>query len=641
MPLPLASALLALAPVHDITGVYEVHDPPADVFVVLHERAEGEIIGYIAGSPMTWIESGQRYGSGVLLKLKGKDGGSEKPWSITLRVQELGRNLEGVVLQEKDVVPITLYHSTARFVEEPWIWFDEASEEDHDVSRVLDLGGNFLLGGFSSKNSCSFMACGGKIDSWTEITGSHDIWTSSTGGCGQTSHLVGTFDTMANQLNGTWDTTDCTSATYNGSFIAGKVGSTYDKHIQALLLSIGDFADDFEAESLDAADVFHSAYMSDGSTRADWEAQLAAWYAAYDQIEVEISGPSKIVTVTGPDVHPYLLEHPRIAWAVRAEGLNVSTGAHETFWDREEPNILGPDLRFLGVQDGRIVFIGNGETQPLEIGLPIQLADTAFNAYGAWPFGLHGGGHPEDGHSGIDIEYKLGPLVYVYAAADGEITDISPDTSHPPTIIWSVDQRIRPGVSVRYGEIMDPLQVSVGDVITTGTPIGSPMTWGEGSAYAMIHFSLSISEEQTCPAAWWSASAQADWDVIWPQCHYSEELCEPLACNDRDAPPPYTATWNLELAGTNPGPDSILFFRADGHAHDHVYTFFDSAGAVYETGTTLWTSSPSTLGLIFIADGSGVMTYGAIDVVSDEMEFKLDTSMPTDMTGSAVYRYQQ
>ena len=622
MSLLFAPALLALAPAHDLTGVYEVHDPPADVFVILHERAEGELIG-----------------SGVLLELKGKDGGSEEPWSITLRLQEFGRNLEGVVIQEKEVVPITLYRSTARFVEEPWIWHDMASEENQEVSRVLDLGGNFLLGGFSNRDSCSFLACGGSIDSWTEITGSHDIWTSSTGSCGQTSHLVGVFDTMANQLNGTWDTTDCTSATSNGSFIAGKVGSNYDKHIQALLLSIGDFADDFEAESLDAADVFHSAYMSDGSTRADWEAQLAAWYAAYDQIEVEISSPSEIVMLIGPDVHPFALDPPRIAWAVRAEGLNVSTGAHETFWDREEPNILGPDLRFLGVQDGRIVFIGNGETQPLEIGLPIQLADTAFNAYGAWPFGVHGGGHPEDGHGGIDIEYKLGSLVY--AAADGEITDIFADTSHPPTVIWSVNQDIRPGVSVRYGEVMDPLFVSVGDMITTGTPIGTPMTWG-GGAYAMIHFAMAIGDDdQVCPAAWWSASAQADWDVIWPQCHYNEELCEPFACNDLYAPPPYTATWNLELAGANPGPDSILFFRADGHAHNHVYTFFDSAGAVYETGTTLWTSSPSTLGLIFIADGSGVMTHGAIDVVSDEMEFKLDTSMPTDMTGSAIYRYQQ
>jgi hypothetical protein len=89
------------------------------------------------------------------------------------------------------------------------------------------------------------------------------------------------------------------------------------------------------------------------------------------------------------------------------------------------------------------------------------------------------------------------------------------------------------------------------------------------------------------------------------------------------------------------GPDSILFFCADGYTENHVYTFFDTTGVAYETGVIERLSSPGTRGIKFIADGTGALTFGACDVVSDEMPLKLATSMPTDMSGAATYRYQQ
>src|SRR5689334_997482 len=42
------------------------------------------------------------------------------------------------------------------------------------------------------------------------------------------------------------------------------------------------------------------------------------------------------------------------------------------------------------------------------VDLPIAAEDTAFNAYGLWPFGVHGGSHAVDGHPGWDIEYRAG-----------------------------------------------------------------------------------------------------------------------------------------------------------------------------------------------------------------------------------------
>lgn len=641
MSLLLAPLFFFVAPAQDVTGVYEVSGPTSNPRVVLQETASGDIIGYIVGSAGTWITSGHRNGSEILIELQGQDGGDED-WFGTLRLHPDGPNLDGAFQTDMEDTPVYLTQSKLDFVEEPWIWADEAIDITAHVRRVLDTTGAFIGGSFSAIEGCDFMACGGNVESWTVVGVTHTIHTTSSGNCWQQGDLIGAWDASANQLNGTWTSANCASTSPGGSFLAGKVGATNRKHVVELFASLATFVNDFESESTATADVFHSAYMSDGVTKADWQTQLGAWFAAYDQIEVSVMSPREVITVVDSDVHPHVYDSPRISWAVQAAGLNVATGAVETFWEREEPGILGPDLRYIDTESGRYVFVGNGLTSPLTIGLPVQLADVAYSFYGAWPFGQHGGGHAEDGHGGVDFEFQLGALVFVRAAAEGEIVSIHQDTSHPPAVLYDLTQVIRPGVRIRYGEVQNPL-VSVGDVITPGTPIGSPREiTHSGGTYAMMHFALSSDiTDGLCPIEWWNASAQADWDVIWPQCHYSEELCEPFACNDREAGPPYTATWELETAGSRSGPDSVLFFRADGYAHNYVYTFFDAAGASYETGSTEWVSSPATIGLRFTADGTGAYTYGACDVVDDEMQLKLGATMPRNMQGAATYRYQQ
>ncbi|MCH2107632.1 MAG: M23 family metallopeptidase, partial [Planctomycetes bacterium] len=509
------------------------------------------------------------------------------------------------------------------------------------ASRVLDPGNNFLGGGFNSSNSCTFMACGGTIDDWVVTGTTHDITTSSTGGCGQSGALNGTFDASTNQIDGTWSSLDCNGNPSSGTFLAGKWGSTYDKHIQAMLLSLGLFADDIEAESLDAADVFHSSYLSDGYTRADWESQLSYWYSNYEDLQVEISGPSQLLTVIGSDVHPYLLGPTRVAWEITITGTHSSTGFVEELHSRSEPNVIGPGMNLIGVEAGRIVFTGNGEDQPLSIGLPIHLSDVSTEHYVVWPFGVHGGGHAEDGHPGIDFSYIEGAKVI--AAEAGEITAITLNTGWTPAQ-WDITQTIRPGVQLRYGHIADPPAVSVGDIIAAGDIIGDPSVTSGGNR--MIHFALNIgstsANDDACPTPWFNPSAMSDWDIIWQLAHYSEELSEPLGCNDREADPPYVATWELETPGVSPGPDSILFFRPDGYAHNYVYTFLDAGGVAYETGDTEWMSSPSTIGLKFVAtDGSGSLSFAAGDIVGTEMQLKIDLSMHTDMSGAAVYRFQE
>ena len=72
-------------------------------------------------------------------------------------------------------------------------------------------------------------------------------------------------------------------------------------------------------------------------------------------------------------------------------------------------------------------------------GLPAVAAGDLVT-FGLWPYGVHGGGHPE-GHPGMDIEYA--PGAKVRAAADGVVTYIGPNSNFPTQ--WDLLLEVRQG----------------------------------------------------------------------------------------------------------------------------------------------------------------------------------------------------
>ena len=56
----------------------------------------------------------------------------------------------------------------------------------------------------------------------------------------------------------------------------------------------------------------------------------------------------------------------------------------------------------------------------LSIAMPIDGADIVSNAFGLLPFGYHGADHAGGGHSGWDIEYRIGAQVRAAAWATRE-----------------------------------------------------------------------------------------------------------------------------------------------------------------------------------------------------------------------------
>jgi len=233
-----------------------------------------------------------------------------------------------------------------------------------------------------------------------------------------------------------------------GDFIAGKEGLTSTGDVMDVLRMLRTFADRIESESPSAANAFASTYMHDGKTKADWQAQLAALFAAYDSLHVTIDAVKQIFTFNDADVHPMVLAPPRVEWHLSVTGVPAGGGPVATVLDLTSAFAGDPQLFWIGYEGGNAVFVGNGYTSPFSISMPVQPGDSARSVYGLWPLYVHGGGHPE-GHPGWDVEFAAGAKVR--ASADGVIDQIVPNLTFP----GQVDVRVkhRPGITTQYGHI--------------------------------------------------------------------------------------------------------------------------------------------------------------------------------------------
>jgi hypothetical protein len=621
---PLPPAIPAARTPITVDGAWD--SPIADApHVLLRARADGSLVAYVAGAPRTYLASGSVNGSTVVLAFESEDSGGTFNLGTFTGVF-LGDRIKGSFVNSSSSTQVTLVRSMADLVEEDWVLFADGSGALAAV-RLSDAG-VFYGGSFADLGECEFLACSGEITDWSISGTGHTIQTSSVlGGCRSVSTLLGTFDPSSAFLTGTYSTTDCLGSS-NGTFNGGKEGLTDSQDMRDVLELVADFCDALEAESATAADALHSTYLHDGLTRADWNAQFADWYLNYDSIEANAI-PTGIFTLDDGEVHPYLEGPPRLAWHFTVTGVPASGGAVETLLDYEPAPFLD-SLHYLDVESGRRVFIGNGEVAPFSMRMPIAPGDGALTKYGLWPYGVHGGSHPE-GHPGIDIEYAAGTSVL--AATAGTITSFGPNSNFPT--LTDVMVEARTGVTVQYDHMgaMDP-SLSVGSVLVEGQVLGDAPLSGTHNA---VHLALRFGLETTCPVPYFNAAGQSTFDTLWDTAHYMEELVEPLTCNPVDVAFPLTAARSL-VSGTLPAHLEIT--RDDATTYSMTYTLLDASRVVFETGTVIINPAPTASEIDFTpTTPSGPVRYGLVDINGEDLWLDWDTtSRPTSLAGASYYR---
>ncbi len=605
--------------------------------LVLQERADGRLLGYIPTSPATFISGGFRADSSVNINLSGAD--PLHSWNATISGTLHDNSLVATYTESSETSTLTFERAPGTFSVEHWVFFANGTDDKVRAMRILAPDGTFIAGGFVGVGNCNLLTCGGDIANWTISGATHTITMVSSGTCASSSTLTGTWDSSSLFLTGSYTTRYC-DGSKDGTFTGVKEGLTTIADIRGILQMQADFTDRIEHESATAADAFASSYLYNEKTKSAWESQLATLYANYNTLEARIAGVMQIITYNDAEVFPYLRSAPRMTWRFIINGEPAAGGAREAVMNiATDPLSTDPlfseELYWLGNEGSRSVFTGNGYTQPFSITMPILPGDAAHTAYGLWPFGAHGGGHPE-GHPGWDVVYKAGAKAV--AAADGTVVDIKPNTYHPGE--WSISVQLRPGHFTRYDDLaaVEP-GITVGTHVHTGDPLGAPSEYPIGAlSYFMIHFALNIHAQTVCPAGYLNAEGQTLFDDIWQTAAYGEMLTEPLPCNPTTVSFPLARTW---LRSSGPLAPKIEFTRLDPSTQAYTYRLLDADGTIVETGTVSQ-FDPGALPyatIDLLPAGGAAMHLGVIHIVGETMRVNWNASRPVDLSGASVYTF--
>ena len=289
----------------------------------------------------------------------------------------------------------------------------------------------------------------------------------------------------------------------------------------------------------------------------------------------------------------------------------------------------------------------------LAVALPIAPGDAANTNFGIAPFGYHGADHAADGHTGWDIEYRIGGIVR--AAAAGTIDSVIPDSLNPGRFTVTIQHVV--GAHFYRTSYTNLASVS-GDIVAqegviAGQPLGpaGTLTFFRTEtprgpvSYAMTHFQLDDFEyyrdvnhpNAVSPEPFLTPLAKTSFDALWAPAAYPPELIEPFPTNPRDLRFPASRTWTR--AGGD-GPAGIRFTRRTATATEFQYELLAESGTVIEAGEVSLNSTARPYPFIdLVSPTAGHI--GIYDIVSNEMRLSLTTpgaQRPLDLSGASVYR---
>lgn len=286
----------------------------------------------------------------------------------------------------------------------------------------------------------------------------------------------------------------------------------------------------------------------------------------------------------------------------------------------------------------------------LSIAMPIDGADVVTNAFGLLPFGYHGPDHAGAGHSGWDVEYRVG--AQVRAAAAGVVQSIEPDIivlgRSRVTIEHALGAHIYRTVYANLSSVREEIVRQA--AVTRGQPLGVAGTvtatiGGTPVTYAMSHFQVDdfethregLDPKAASPEPFLSAEGRAVFDRIWPRSAFNQELTEPFISMSRDQRFPMTRTWRLE---SGDGPAGLSFTRTSEVGAEHHYLVLTQSGTAIESGVVTLRVLARPFPTIDLVTPTGPR-LGVYDIVGDQMRLALGSPgapRPADLGAAGVYR---
>lgn len=338
------------APPLDVAGTWFglvtfTGDVVRPLLVQLHPRNDGRLIGYLLGTSESWVVTSGAYVAGTLdleLTLGSPPGDRIVALSGPVKGGRAALNLTG------DLAPQTvdLIRWPGNFIERRFIFADATNGlvAPHFVSLavVLDGYGELVAGSWSGTEQQQPWGRDGGVTSLSDVGDVVTIGLDLDGGCSAGSFLEATFDSSVGLYLGTFTLIDC-SGSQTGTLLGGFVDGTTTADAAEVLAAVSTVADQLEAGTPFASPhpSFADDYFHEGTDLAGLYAAFSGETAAWNAIEVEISGISRIATVAEPDERAILARPMGIDFRQIRSGIPAGGGPREVYLDTRD-DFLAP-----------------------------------------------------------------------------------------------------------------------------------------------------------------------------------------------------------------------------------------------------------------------------------------------------------
>ncbi len=330
------------------------------VAVQLHQRDEGDVLGYLLGSSESWVVRSGAYTAGVL-DLEIVLGSPAGDRIVVLAGPVSGERATLALTGDLADQTVELIRWQADLVEHRFIFADSTGglTTPHfiNLAVVLDGAGGLVAGSWSGSEQKPPWDRDGGVSSFTINGDQVTVGLDLDGGCSTGSVLEASFDSSTGFHHGTFNLIDC-GGSQAGTMLGGFVDGTNSGDAAEVLNALATVADQLESgvPFVSPHTSFEDGYIHEGTDLAGLFSGFAVETAAWSDIEFSVLDISRIATRETPR-EPAILSRPLgVDFRQIRSGVPSGGGLRETYLDNRADmlalvahNSLGVFARDAGV----------------------------------------------------------------------------------------------------------------------------------------------------------------------------------------------------------------------------------------------------------------------------------------------------
>ena len=338
--------------------------------VQLHQRADGELLGYLLGTSESWVVRSGAYAAGVVdLELAlGRPSGDR---IVTLSGPVEGGRTTLALTGDLPNQTVELVRWSEELVERRFVVADSTNglSTPHFVSLAvaLDADGHLVAGSWSGTQQTPPWGQDGGVTSFSTVGEAVTIGLDLDGGCSTGSLLEATFDPSVDLYFGSFSLIDC-AGSQSGTLLGGFIDGTTSGDVAEVLSTLATIANQLESgvPFTSPHPSFADDYFHNGATLAGLFTDFASEMAAWTDIEFTVLDVSRIATRDEANERAILSRPLGVDFRQVRSGMPASGGGRQVYLDTRDDMLAPQTHNQLGVlaEDSGVWKI-SGDQQPV------------------------------------------------------------------------------------------------------------------------------------------------------------------------------------------------------------------------------------------------------------------------------------